>query len=65
MRLTSKWSYMFAGMNISFVIIGAVCGSMVLILMGMVIGIFNYYIAEINRGIEDEQIRKESKEIDE
>lgn len=63
--MDSKWSYMISGFNAALCFVGAVCGSMLLLLMGLVFGLVNYYIAELNRRFEDEQLIKASKETNE
>lgn len=63
--MNSKWNYIAVGLNMMLAFVGALWHSMSVLLMGIGFGIFNYYVAESNRRIEDEQIRKADSEIQE
>ena len=61
-RLNSKWSFMASGLNIAFAFIGAMWHSIALLLMGLFFAVYNYYIGEHSRRIEeDEQLKAKSE----
>lgn len=60
MKLHSKWSYLAAGVNVAFAVVGALLHYLPLLLMGVFFGFWNWQVAEFNRRMEDESIRAES-----
>jgi len=60
--INSKWSYVVCGINFMVAVIGAMFHSGILLTVGIIFTIWNYYTAEFNRRFEDESIRKSATE---
>ena len=58
MKIDSKWSYVITGVNVMIALFGAIFHSGSLLALGIVFTIWNWVVAEVNRRIEDESIRK-------
>lgn len=61
MKINSKWSFIMCGVNVIIALLGALTHSLPLAIMGGVFTFWNWKCGEINRGIEDETIREESR----
>ena len=58
MTIGSKWSYIVCGINFMVAVVGAMFHNTFLLIVGSIFTFFNYYTAEINRSIEDEQLKR-------
>lgn len=56
--LSSKWNYIVCGINFMVAVVGAIFHNSFLLTVGIIFTIFNYYVADFNRRLEDEEIRK-------
>ena len=52
----SKWDYIICGMNMIFAFVGAMDGSLPLLLVGVGTAIWSWYIAEAKRHLEEEEV---------
>jgi len=60
MKINSKWSYVLTGVNVMIALFGAIFHSGMLLSLGITFTFWNWIVAEINRRLEDESIRKSS-----
>lgn len=65
MRINSKWSYVMTGVNSMMAVIGAMFHNSFLLILGIIFTVWNWYVAEFNRRIEDEQIRNQNTKTEE
>ena len=65
MKLNSKWNYVMCGVNIMIALLGAVLHVLWLLGVGAFFAMFNYYVAEMNKEIENEQFRQSITETKE
>jgi hypothetical protein len=63
--LSSKWNYVMCGINIMVAALGATFHILWVLGIGAFFVVFNYYVAEMNKEIEDESIRKSVTETKE
>jgi hypothetical protein len=58
MKLNSKWSYIMVGVNAMVAAFGAMLHNVLLLMLGVMFTVWNFYVAEHTRRLEDESIRK-------
>lgn len=59
--MNSKYSYLVCGVNITFAFVGALAHSLLLLGMGVVFAIWNWYAAEYKRKTEEQENGKDNE----
>ena len=65
MKIHYKWSYVMCGINFMVALVGAMFHNPTLLILGVIFTIWNWFVAEYNKEIEDESIRKSATETKE
>jgi hypothetical protein len=60
--MNSKWSYLLSGVNLVFAFLGAVTGTLPLLAIGVIFGIFNWYVGEKRREMEEVELLKNKED---
>lgn len=56
--MNSKWSYLLCGVNITFAFVGAMAGAFPLMAIGAVFTVWNWYVGESRRKMEELELLK-------